>query len=206
MLLNFHIKRAYDRLDISRNDKGARVMKVTADKITSLEDAHLAINSTMGAGFEAKCSLDDLYRWEHSPLRSQLFWVNMEGIFSFVSTHLVRHSAVGQSHFVMSNREDRGGAGDTEVNRLSLVNHRMLLNAQHLIDMSRKRLCFKASKETREVMLAIKEAIVQEDHDLATYMVTQCVYRGGYCSEPISCGNYKVRRYNPWVIADMITK
>lgn len=172
-------------------------MKITASKITDLTDAHLAIESTMHAGFEAKCTLSQLYLWEHSPSRTQLFWIDMEDIPTKVSVHLVRHAAVGQQHYVMSNRPDRGGAGDDVVTRNSPVNHRMLLNAQHLIDMSRKRLCFKASEETRLVMLMIKDSVHYVDKDLATYMVPNCVYRGGYCCEPKPCGNYKIRKYDP---------
>jgi hypothetical protein len=180
-------------------------MKITATKITNLSDAHLAIESTMHAGFAAKCSLDQLYRWEHSPSRTQLFWINMLDIPTKVSVHLVRHAAVGQQHFVMSNRSDRGGAGDDQVTRNSPVNHRMLLNAQHLIDMSRKRLCFQASTETRAVMMKIWEAIQTVDPDLTTYMVPNCIYRGGYCCEPKPCGNYKVRKYSTSEILKTIT-
>lgn len=181
-------------------------MEIQVNKITTIDDAHLAIESTMGTGFEAKCPLSDLYRWEHSPSRTQMFWINMIDIPTFVSVHLVRHAAVGQQHYVKSNRTDRGGEGNEVINRLSPVNHRMLLNAQHLIDMSRKRLCFKASEETRSVMLLIREAMYGVDPDLGVYMVPNCVYRGGYCSEPKSCGNYKVNRYNPNAIYQMITK
>lgn len=172
-------------------------MKITAAKITTLADAHLAIESTMHAGFSAKCSLKQLYQWEHSPSRTQMFWVVMEDIPTKVSVHLVRHAAVGQQHYVMSNRPDRGGAGDDIVTRNSPVNHRMLLNAQHLIDMSRKRLCYKASKETRLVMTMIRNAVEEIDADLALYMVPNCVYRGGYCCEPRPCGNYSVHTYDP---------
>lgn len=175
-------------------------MKIYAEKITTIADAHLAIEATMRAGFVSQCTLDQLYRWEHSPSRTQLFWVVMENIPTKVSVHFVRHAAVGQQHYVMSNREDRGSAGDDEVTRNSPVNHRMLLNAQHLIDMSRKRLCFQAMKETHDVMMKIAYAIETVDPDLVKYMMPNCVYRGGYCCEPKPCGNYKVKRYDPTAI------
>lgn len=180
-------------------------MEIEVQKITSLEDAHEAIEFT-SRNIKAKCSLNNLYRWEHSPSRTQLFRVKMYNIPSFVSVHFVRHSAVGQSHFVTTNRDDRGGAGNDEVNRLSPVNHLMILNAQHLIDMSRKRLCFKASPETKEVMELIKECIEILDPDLSKYMIPNCVYKGGYCSEPKPCGNYNVKIYNPDDIMKSIIK
>ena len=181
-------------------------MKVTVEKITTIADAHLAIESTMRDGFEAKCNLDQLYRWEHSPSRTQIFWVYMEGVQSFVSVHFVRHAAVGQGHFVQSNREDRGGPGDSVVNRTTPVNHRMLLNAQHLIDISRRRLCFQASVETRFAWKMVRDAVMVIDSDLAKYMVPNCVYRGGYCCEPKPCGNYRVKVYNPDQIFEQIRK
>lgn len=181
-------------------------MNVTVEKITTIKDAHLAIESTMDEGFKSKCNLDQLYLWEHSPSRTQIFWVKMKDVYSFVSVHFVRHAAVGQQHFVKSNRDDRGGAGNESVNRLSLVNHRMLLNAQHLIDMSRKRLCHKASLETREAMESIHSKVCDCDPALAKYMVPNCVYRGGYCCEPKPCGVFSVKRYDPIAITNSITR
>jgi hypothetical protein len=61
--------------------------------------------------------------------------------------------------------------------------------------MANKRLCYKASPETRDVMIMIKNEIDRVDPDLSYYMVPQCVYRGGICPEPRPCGNYKVRRF-----------
>lgn len=181
-------------------------MNISIEKITDLRDAHLAIESTMHEGFQARCSLKQLYLWEHSPSRTQLFWVMMEYIPTFVSVHLVRHAAVGQQHFVMSNREDRGGAGNNVITRNSPVNHRMLLNAQHFIDISRKRLCYKASEGTREVWREICRKLESVDEDLSIYCVPNCVYRGGYCCEPSPCGEYNIKRYNPTDILNRIIK
>lgn len=172
-------------------------MKITVQKITTIADAHAAIASTVSGATTPRATLQQLYGWEHSPSRTQLFWVVMEGIPSFVSVHFVRHAAVGQQHYVMSNRVDRGGDGNDIVTRNSPVNHRMLLNAQHLIDMSRRRLCYQASIETRSVMQRIKDEVAFVDMDLARYMVPNCIYRGGICSEPKPCGNFKIKRYDP---------
>lgn len=61
-------------------------------------------------------------------------------------------------------------------------------NAQALINISRKRLCSQASRETREVMQEIKNQISKKDKFLADVMVKECVYRG-FCPEMWSC-NY----------------
>jgi hypothetical protein len=163
-------------------------MRVTVEKLTDLSLAREAIESTMGADFKAKCTLGDLYRWEHSPSRTQLFKIVMDGVQSFVSVHFVRHGAVGQQHFVRSMRSDRGGKGQPVADRNTPVRHTMILNAQHLIDMSRRRLCYQASMETRDAMEMIRGEVGRVDPDLACYMVPNCQYRNGICSEPKCCG------------------
>ena len=55
-------------------------MQVKIKKITDIKLAHAAIESTMQDGFAAKCNLKDLYLWEHSPSRTQMFWIEMEDI------------------------------------------------------------------------------------------------------------------------------
>lgn len=158
-------------------------MQITAIKLTDDNLMRRACESTM-RGQTSKMTLDKIYRSEHSPTRVMMFWIEMKDIPTFVSVHLVRHG-IGVEHFVMSNREDRGGNG-TE-NRYTPVNHSMLANAQALINMARKRLCGAASKETQEVMQCIKDAIGIVDPDLAKYMVRECEYRNGICPESKPC-------------------
>lgn len=158
-------------------------------KVTKLTDVGLlraACAATMhGQGGESKASLRAMYETEHSPIRTQLFWIELHGIPSFVSTHLVRHH-VGVDHFVSTNRDDRGGEGDE--GRMTPVSHCMLVNAQALINMSRKRLCGKAHKLARDVMQQVKDCVAEADPDLAIFMVPECEYRGGVCHERTSCG------------------
>ena len=146
-----------------------------------------ACEMTLHAGKKSNVSLDRMYSCEHSPIRTQLFWIEMLGIPTFVSVHLTRHS-IGVTHFVESNRSDRGTAFVAD--RTTPVNHGMLINAQALINMSRKRLCRCASKETIQVMKAIKEAILPLDLDLWKHMNEECIYRNG-CFELKGCGFYE---------------
>lgn len=127
-----------------------------------------------------------MYKSEHSPIRTQMYWIEMLNIPSFVSVHLVRHK-LGVEHFVKSLRDDRGGTGVEDRN--TPVNHAMLINAQALIYMARKRLCSKAHIETQKVMHDIRDAIDAVDPDLAKAMVVDCVYRGG-CFEFNGCNFY----------------
>jgi hypothetical protein len=121
----------------------------------------------------------DMYHAEHSPIRTQCFWIEMYGIPTYVSVHLVRHK-VGVEHFVQSNR-------DVEANRMTPVNHAMFVNAAALIQMARKRLCGKADRKTREVMEKIKRAVETVDEELAVNMVRECDYRNGHCPELKPC-------------------
>lgn len=129
---------------------------------------------------------------EHSPIRCLQFRIRLENLPYWVSVHLVRHK-IGVDHFVTTQRDDRT---DKPVIRAAMpqgspVTHEMLVNAQALIAMSRKRLCFLASTETtlawkkvRSLVLAIGEP------ELADLMVPECVYRG-FCPEMSRCkANY----------------
>lgn len=170
-------------------------MKVTVEKLTNSELAREACSCT--ANMAVNPSLWKIYASEHSPARTQVFKIVLNGIPSFVSTHFVRHS-VGVSHYVQSNREDRAGVRNEDINRLTPVNHIMLANAQALINMSHLRLCSNASAETREVMFAIREAVKPVDPDLYDFLEPMCDYRGGYCWEFATCK--KAPRHPKWLI------
>lgn len=158
---------------------------ITITKLTDVSLLRTACTATTGK--PSKMSLDKAYTCEHSPIRTQLFWIEMKDIPTFVSVHFVRHK-IGVEHFVRSNRVDR--AEYTAVpDRLTPVTHCMLINAEALITMSRKRLCMQASKETREVMHMIKQQMLHIDPALYSHMVPNCVYRGK-CHELKSCGGY----------------
>ena len=66
------------------------------------------------------------------------------------------------------------------------------LNAEEIINISKVRLCGKASAETREVWQEVVNELRRGvDPDLAMHCVPTCVYRGGICPEPKSCGYNK---------------
>ena len=154
--------------------------------VTKLIDASLmrkACSFTMG-GKVSNAALDLMYLAEHSPIRTQVFWVEMINIPTFVSVHMVRHK-IGVEHFVKSNRDDRGGDGKED--RDTPVCHAMFINAQALIFMSRMRLCQKAHATTIRVWRMVKDAVWEADPALAQHMVPNCEYRGR-CTEMKSCG------------------
>ena len=166
-------------------------MTVTATKLTDIALARKACAFTSGKE-TSNIGLATLYKCEHSPIRCILFWIEMKDIPSFVSVHFVRHK-IGVEHFVKSLRDDRGGDGTEDRN--SPVNHAMLINAQELIHMARKRMCNKAHPKTREVMNMIWKAIYGIDPYLADYMGEDCQYRR-QCVEPHSCGYWDTIKGN----------
>lgn len=125
---------------------------------------------------------------EHSPIRTLMVTLVMWQIPYFVSVHLVRHK-FGVEHYVKSQRSnpDRGAERQD-----ALVNHVMDMNVLALINMSRKRLCFKADPVTRSVMESIKSEIEKQDPLLSSFMMPECLYRNG-CHEFQSCGFYEKR-------------
>jgi hypothetical protein len=167
---------------------------ITIRPVTDLALVQRAAEMTTH-GQPVKAPLKAWYRTEHSPIRARMFWIELPAIPTFVSVHLVRHK-VGAEHFVQSMRDDRGGAGDDVVTRNTPVNHGLLANAQALITMSRKRLCYNASGKTVATWRRLRKAMVEVDADLARFMVPECVYRNGVCPEFRECkpGLQKVLR------------
>ena len=129
---------------------------------------------------------------EHSPIRL----VEYDGIFEFikmwVTTHLVRHHE-GVEKFVSTQRVDRNpeleGMDRDEIPQ-GLENTMMMsMNAQAIMNISRKRLCGCASKETRESWKSMLSEIEKIDPILVSKCVPECVYRG-FCPEFDRCCGY----------------
>jgi hypothetical protein len=131
---------------------------------------------------------------EHSPIRLLEYDFTWEEIKQYVTVHFARHHE-GIEKFVHSQRLDRnnelakqyptrddmpqGLPNDMDIS----------CNAQAFINISRKRLCSCASKETREAWLAVKGCVKYVDPELASVMVRECVYRG-FCPEKDRCCGY----------------
>ena len=128
--------------------------------------------------------MNNIYFSEHSPIRDKMFVIELRSIPYWVSVHLVRHSQ-GVTPYVTSQRDDRhdNPIPREQLRQGELVNMDMTLNAQAMINISRKRLCRMASKETRDVWIAVIEKLKEVDPQLAKNCVCNCVYRGGICPE-----------------------
>jgi hypothetical protein len=137
-------------------------------------------------GQPVRAPLAAWYRSQHSPIRARWFWVEIECLPTFVSVHLVRHH-VGIDHFVQSMRDDRGGGDAIQITRLTPVRHGLHINADALINVSRKRLCYQAHVSTVGAWRRVLRAIAEVDPELPKYCVPECVYRGGICPEFRQC-------------------
>ena len=123
---------------------------------------------------------------EHSPIRQlQYKWKWIE-IPYWVSVHFVRHW-LGILHFVKTSRTDRTGEDRTKLPQDNPVNHECEANAQALINISRKRLCNQASKETKEAWMLVIDKLKEVDPEMASVCVPECIYRG-FCPEFKCCG------------------
>lgn len=70
------------------------------------------------------------------------------------------------------------------------------MNAEAIINMSKKRLCTKASTETREIWQQVIAEVAKVDPDLALFCVKPCVFSGGICREHKGCGYNKTELFN----------
>lgn len=132
---------------------------------------------------------------EHSPIRLVEYDISIDSIRQWVTVHLVRHW-LGFIPFVHSQREDRRklDCSRDELPQGSLNDMDVSANAQALINVSRRRLCSTASKETREAWQKVKESIAEIDPIMASKMVRECVYRG-FCTQGHACNYSKTEAF-----------
>ena len=126
---------------------------------------------------------------EHSPLRTLMFTIEMENIPYYSSVHFVRHK-FGVEHYVKSQRSNENRGDEPQS---ALVNHIMDINAQALIFMARKRLCYKADPMTQSIMRMIVSSVNSLCPEFKDFLVPECIYRGGYCHEFKPCGKMKLK-------------
>lgn len=131
---------------------------------------------------------------EHSPLRLLEFDIKMYGIPYWVSNHFVRH--VHAQPFVSTSRQIL-----LAPRYLATICVRMIWSTcsypsmlQEIINISKLRLCNKASEETREIWYKVLDEVARIEPLLASACVPQCVYRG-FCPEQKSCGRDKKKYF-----------
>lgn len=100
----------------------------------------------------------------------------------------------GIEKYISTQRSDRTGIDRDKLPQDSLVDMELDLNAQALINISRKRLCNQAHKETKAVWQAILDIIKDEMPELYSVCVPECIYRG-FCPEMKCCGYCNTEEY-----------
>lgn len=156
---------------------------------------------------------------EHSPIKLVEYNIQFKDLRQWVGVHLLRHEHT--LPFIHSQRVDRRADIEQlteqvmaiiadDVKRSPDFNRRdylfqgepndqdFVVNAQTLINISRKRLCMCASKETRLAWMAVKDALCEVDPVMASFMVPNCVYRG-FCTEMKSCGYWRTEDFDNFV-------
>ena len=133
----------------------------------------------------------NIIKAEHSPLRCLMFNIDLYDIPSYSATHLVRH--VHAQPFVSTSRPDVDGkqVPREEQKKSDPVNLRLFLNAEEIINISRKRLCNKAELDTRKIWNKVIAEFNKIEPELACACVPNCVYKG-FCPEFESCGYTKL--------------
>ena len=178
-------------------------MEINITKITSWQDVLNAARFT-----QRKAPLNkepsnkfkkQIVRAEHSPLRCLLFNIDFYDIPYYVSVHFVRHH-IGVEKFVSTSRPDIDGTQKPreEQKKADLVNMRLFLNAQEIINISKVRLCNKAEKETRHIWYGVIKKLKEIEPILADACVPSCIYRG-LCPEIKSCGFFGTKMCDEWI-------
>ena len=170
-------------------------MNVTLIKYPSEDDWALCKQCALvTVGLSPKQAPDEQWKKailqaKHSPIRVLNFAFLLENVPSWVSVHLCRH--VHAQPFVRSQRNDR--QADYDRNKASQdtpVSMIWYMNAEELMTIASKRLCMKASPETRGAVLAICEAVIEKCLEFDGLLKPACEWQGGNCYEMQSCGKY----------------
>lgn len=154
---------------------------------------------------------------EHSPIKLVEYCISYANLRQWVGVHLLRHEhVIPQIHTQRENRRDiikeypyvqaaldeikeehlRDYANPRDYLRQGEVNDQdFYVNAQTLINISRRRLCNTSSKETRAAWMLVVQTLKEEvDPIIADFLVPNCIYRG-FCPEPESCGFWKTQKF-----------
>ena len=125
---------------------------------------------------------------EHSPIRLIEFDWTWKTIKSWVATEWSRHKF---EKFITSQRNDRQKSYDrNEARQDAPVNFDGYANMQNLIDAWRKRLCYQATKEARDLAVDFKIKLAETHPIEASVLVPNCIYRCG-CPEFTPCDFFK---------------
>ncbi len=133
---------------------------------------------------------------EHSPINVLTYswkwvdipyWVSME-----LRTHRIGIPQDEYQHWIRSQRKEKMRG---KLPQDAPVNHIVQANAQALINVSKKRLCYRPSKQAQEAWQMVLTALQPLEPELVKCCVPMCVYRG-FCPEgDKTCGNSQNKNF-----------
>lgn len=169
-----------------------KILKVKADWTEVKNECRNTVNKE-ATDTPAKAKfIENVLVSEHSPIRMVKILFRWENIKSWVSVHFARHW-LGWDKWISTQREDRTGKDRDKAPQDTPVNMDVEANAQACINVSRFRLCYAASPETRERMEDLKHSIKDAgEEQLAFVMQKNCIYRAGCPEFPgTGCGYWE---------------
>ena len=152
---------------------------------------------------------------EHSPIKLVEYTIMFSDLRQWVGVHILRHEHL--LPYIHTQREDRREDIDILLDKIMSIleddikndpefckrdwlpqgqvnDQDFVVNVQTLINISRKRLCSCASKQTREAWEMVKKVMEDVDPVVALFMVKNCIYRG-FCPEMNCCGFYRTAKF-----------
>lgn len=177
-------------------------MQVKVEALTGFYkviDCAMFTQGTNRTGLSTKEFLRKAIISEHSPLRAFIMQIDVYGIPYYSHVHFVRHH-VGVTPFVRTQRPDAHNPVDydrTKAPQDAPVDMRLILNAQALLNIMKKRLCNKADPITQLVARNIRDELAKADNLfmnlLAEYCSPSCGWQGYQCHEAFGgCGRCEV--------------
>lgn len=171
-----------------------KILKVKGDWQEVVDDCRATVDKPpLGKEPSEKFKRDILIA-EHSPIRNISIRFLWENIPYCIAMHWKTHTWQSK---VNTQRGDRTGVDRSERKQTDPVNFIGEMNAQNEIDTMRKRLCFMADPETRELAEDHKRVLKESEPELADVLVPNCVYRCG-CPEMGGCGFWS--RFVDWAV------
>ena len=174
-------------------------MKVEFERLVGPEYMLAAMRTTRGKDMHLK-KLPTLETWykmllaEHSSSRAVKYRIYITDIAYYTHVHLIRHH-VGVEPHVYSQRDDTGKEEITPRDSLpqgNLISMMLDLNAQAIINISRKRFCHKAHRQAQDFVQALKCALIYNgdnyDKVLGRLLQKPCSWNPGICPELKPCG------------------
>lgn len=136
--------------------------------------------------------LERILAARHSPIRRLWFSFYIEGIPSYMATHLARH--VHAQPYIQSQRNDRQSDYDRrKAPQDAPVNMIYDVNAEELITIANKRLCNQADPDTQAVVKEMCKLASAAFPPIKSQLVPMCARNGGVCYEMSPCMECKKR-------------